>query len=471
MKQAVRSAMMVPLLASGAFLASVESATAQSAAHLRVARFWRGNGTTLLEGVVGAPIGAGSTANPLVDLTITDADGKQLHHESWVDTIPPTMLEMARVRGDLEMSSPVRVNVRTGNYTVAVKVQRGDMVDSAGTTVAAFASAPVVSDVIVSSGMRAVRDSDVVSAAESRMGRFAMVRTARPTLQPTEPTLWYYLEAYAPEGTRDGVAQLEFSVARASGGDPLLRTTRTLQLGEHGGADAARLPLQGLPPGEYVLRVKASRGGVTEERTAPFAMAGLEVAPTVAPVAAGGGKEDALYQMYFGPGGKYQGSIDQLIEALSVVSLAEKVPESTMALDAAAKARFLARYFARIPDQVPATPEHELLEEYAKRAQYAAREFSERDTKRSGLRTDRGRIYMKYGAPDIRQLVAVGSASRGAVDVWRYSKQRGLKYAFMDETGFQHFNLLYTTDPAAQSVPDWQTRVGDREVIQMILNF
>lgn len=470
MKQAVRSAMMVPLLVSGAFLANVERAFAQTDAHLRVARFWRGNGTTLLEGVVGAPIGAGSTANPVVELAITDADGKLLHQESWVDTIPTAMLDMARVRGDLEMSSPVRVNVRTGTYSVAVKVKRGDVVDSASTSVTAFASAPLISDVIVSSGMRAVRDSDAVSAAESRMGRFAILRTARPTVQPSEPTLWYYLEAYAPEGGSNGTLQLEFSVARAVGGAPLFRTTRALQLGERGGADVARLPLQGLPPGEYMLSVKATRGTQTEERRAPFAMAPMEAAPLVAPVAAGN-TEDALYQMYFGPGGKLQSSVDQLIEALTLTSLAEKVPEGTLAMDQAAKARYLARYFARIPDRAAATPEHELLEEYAKRVQYAAREFTERDTKRSGLRTDRGRIYMKYGEPDVRQVIAIGSATRGAVDVWRYSKQRGLKYAFLDETGFQHFNLVYTTDPTAQSLPDWQARVGDREVITMILNF
>jgi len=470
MKQAVRSALVVPLLVSGAILASVESVSAQGTARLRVARFWRGDGTTLLEGVVGAPIGAGSTANPVVELAITDADGKLLHQESWTDTIPPAMLEMARMRGDLEMSSPVRVHVKPGTYTVAVKVRRGDVVDSARTSVKAYASTPLISDLIVSTGMRAVRDTDVVSGAETRMGHFAILRTARPTLQPTDPALSYYLELYGSGAAAP--VQLEFAIARASGGDPIFRTTRTLQVGQNGGADAARLPVQGLPPGEYVLRVTARSGDRSEQREAPFAMAGLEAAPTTVAATAGtSGGEDALMQMYFGPGGKLQNQIDQLVEALTIVSLAEKVPEATMALDQPAKARYLARYFSRIPDQVPSTPQHELLEEYAKRVNFALREFSERDVRRSGLRTDRGRIYMRYGEPDARQQVPLSSASRGAVEIWRYSKQRGLKYAFLDETGFQHFNLVYTTDPSMQSQPDWDTRVGDREVVQMILSF
>lgn len=480
-KLSIRSALLVPLLVSGAGFAVAIPAAAQNTAqshtvpsqqanaHLRVARFWRGEGVTLLEGVIGAPVGAGNTASPLVRLTISDSDGKVLLSDTMTHTVTPQLLQVAQSRSDIELSSPVTVRVRPGTYTVNVAVTRGTTVDSARTTVAAFAEAPLISDVIVSNSIRALAAGEQASNVEAAMGRFAIVRSARPALQMAEPNLWYYLELYTPAGAAGSNAELEFSVRRATGGNPLFSTKRNLALTERGGADAARLTLAGLPPGEYVLSVTAQVGARRETREAPFAMASFEAEPVAAPVATAG-NEEQTYQTYFAPTVRTDTDVAQLVDALTVVSLGEAVPEYTAQLDSEAKRRFLARYFARIPDPNPATAEHDLLQEYSARATYAAREFQERDLKRSGLRTERGRIYLKYGAPDAKQVFPI-SGSRGAVEIWRYSRQRGLKYAFLDDTGFQHYTMIYTTDPTMQSLPDWQERVRDREVIQQILSF
>lgn len=475
---------MASLLASGVVIAVSSQAAAQNiadaravpqqGASLHIARFWRGNGVTLVEGVVGARVGAGSTAQPVVELSIRDDKGQVLHRETWTDTVTQQLLSVARDRSDVEMSTPVRVNVRPGTYTVSAVVKRGEMVDSAVRTVAAFAQQPLISDLIVSNSIRALSDSAAPVGAETQIGRFAVMRTARPALQPTDAGLWYYLELYTPEGATDAKADLDFTVVRTSGGAPLLHTTRSVALNARGGSDAARIPLQGLPPGEYIVRVRAQIGSKVEERSAPFGMMSFSTQAPVqtqsAPAAAGTG-EERLYQKYFAPAVRSDSSVAQIIEALTVSSLAEAVPSYVLQLDPEAKRHFLARYFSHVSDPKPDTPEHELLEEYAGRAQYAAREFAERDVGRSGLRTDRGRIYLRYGPPQVKQQLPLGSMSKGAVEVWKYTQRRGLKYAFLDESGFQHYNLVYTTDPNIQSLPDWQARVNDPEVIQTILAF
>src|SRR5687768_2379382 len=95
--KAVRSWAVTMALAAGAFSATAGPAAAQNMAQARtvaaqsaqvdVARFWRGDGVTLLEGVVSILVGAGSTANPQVELVIMDNAGKALHTESWTDTV------------------------------------------------------------------------------------------------------------------------------------------------------------------------------------------------------------------------------------------------------------------------------------------------------------------------------------------------------------------------------------------------
>jgi hypothetical protein len=75
---------------------------------------------------------------------------------------------------------------------------------------------------------------------------------------------------------------------------------------------------------------------------------------------------------------------------------------------------------------------------------------------------------MKYGPPDVSQLMPQG---RRMVEVWKYSQQRGLKFVFLDETGFGHFTLVMTNDPNEQGLPDWEGRIGDPDVVRAVVAF
>lgn len=197
-------------------------------------------------------------------------------------------------------------------------------------------------------------------------------------------------------------------------------------------------------------------------------MGTLEAAPVVVVQPASGGAERAVYQRYFAPDVRQDSAINQIVEAMTLAPPRERVQSGAMQMDADAQRRLLARYWVRMPDPQPATEQHEFLEEYIGRVAFVAREYREQ-AGRSGLRTDRGRIYMRYGAPDAKQLLPM-TGNRG-VEIWKYTRLRELKYAFLDQTGFQNFDLIYTTDPQEQSLPDWQERVRELETIRQILAF
>jgi len=229
--------------------------------------------------------------------------------------------------------------------------------------------------------------------------------------------------------------------------------------------------IQGLPPGEYVLRVTARSGNREERRESQFTMASFDAVPPVAtPVTPGGtASEAALYDRYFAPGVSSDAEISSLVEALTVGTPGDPVGSANLQLTTDAKRRFLARYWSRIPDPTPATPAHEFFDEYAGRVRYVEREFRESQT-RSGVKTDRGRIYLKYGAPDAKQHLPIASSNK-TVDIWKYTRKKALKYAFLDESGFQNFYLVYTTDPAERGMGDWEARVYDRDAIRQIVSF
>jgi len=65
-------------------------------------------------------------------------------------------------------------------------------------------------------------------------------------------------------------------------------------------------------------------------------------------------------------------------------------------------------------------------------------------------------------------------SNRRMVDIWKYTRRRNVKIAFLDETGFQNFNMVFAQgEPTLQSLADWADRIGrnERDAIDAIINF
>ncbi len=126
-------------------------------------------------------------------------------------------------------------------------------------------------------------------------------------------------------------------------------------------------------------------------------------------------------------------------------------------LDQAGREAFRVQFWAR-RDPDPSTPENEALEEYTARRRFVDRYFQEDET--PGVMTERGRLYMKYGAPAIRKLgeqtVPAGGSMSGSrlrsgpvpMEIWIYdhppAASRGSYRViiFVDENRTNRFGLL-----------------------------
>jgi GWxTD domain-containing protein len=122
------------------------------------------------------------------------------------------------------------------------------------------------------------------------------------------------------------------------------------------------------------------------------------------------------------------------------------------------------RQFWEKRDPTPGTPVNEAMVAYYRLFAEANRRFRESgagDT--PGWRSDRGRIFLKYGTPEetLRRPVSEDSPP---FEVWKYSRPRQLKYVFLDETGLGNYQLIYTNDRLETSRADWTERLGPRAV-------
>ncbi len=89
-------------------------------------------------------------------------------------------------------------------------------------------------------------------------------------------------------------------------------------------------------------------------------------------------------------------------------------------------------------DPTPETEYNELMEEYYSRIDYAALEFRG-ISKKNGLSTDRGKIYIRHGKPD--EIERASDTHGYVVETWIY-KRLNQKFVFVDKQGAGNFILI-----------------------------
>lgn len=124
-------------------------------------------------------------------------------------------------------------------------------------------------------------------------------------------------------------------------------------------------------------------------------------------------------------------------QSLELVRLIATKPQIKELEESPPEARSLAwTKFWEDRDPTPGTPENEFKQSFFERVRYANENFGVME---SGWRSDRGRIYIKYGQPE--EVESRPSRVDGlAVEVWTYL-DLGLRFVFVDYDGFGRYEL------------------------------
>lgn len=126
---------------------------------------------------------------------------------------------------------------------------------------------------------------------------------------------------------------------------------------------------------------------------------------------------------------------DDTIEMLSLIATDEELKPLRNAPLEARTAAWNKFWAARDPD--PSTVDNEALLQYLSRVQYVMREFSQFGP---GWRSDRGRVYIRYGAPE--QIdTAMDQRGQGSYEIWRYYTVNRT-FVFFDMFGVGDFKLV-----------------------------
>jgi GWxTD domain-containing protein len=126
---------------------------------------------------------------------------------------------------------------------------------------------------------------------------------------------------------------------------------------------------------------------------------------------------------------------DETLETLGLIASDEELEglrESTAENRAAEWATFWAKR-----DPEPTTRRNEALDEYLRRVRYVMKNFSSLN---AGWRSDRGQVYIRYGAPDRIERTS-DSRFQGEYEIWRYAGN-GRVFVFYDMFGLGDYRLV-----------------------------
>lgn len=438
---------------------STASAAAQSL-EIGLTRFYRSaGGQTVVDGFARIPFtaldsltrGPNGVAAYRVAISVRDSANLQLVEQSWTRRIPARML--ATVRGSsLEHFT---FAARPGTYTVEVSVQdsASGRVTREQVPLTAFASKPAASDLLLATSMRAAAGPDTALAAgELVKGSAIMQAAVRPLLTPQQAQLGYYLEWYGRGlGQAAETAGVSVRILRADGSAVVTTPAQQVPFAAGGGVTRAMIDLAGLPQGEYGFEVVVQGKDTTVARSASFRMGGLESVSLGEPPPPADVFET-----------KTEAQLDTLYAPLIYLMTSDETGiYSSLTLEG--KRAFLRRFWAK-RDPTPGTSANELLAAFYGRIAEANRRYREGGAAEiPGWRTDRGRIFIKYGPPqEVMQRPQAGNTL--PYEVWKYSSGRLLKYVFMDLTQFGNYALIWTDDRREPSRPNWQSLLGPEGV-------
>jgi GWxTD domain-containing protein len=300
--------------------------------------------------------------------------------------------------------------------------------------------------------MRSAEGADAAPApGEIRKGAVLLQASGRPVLTPQQARLGYYLELY-PQ--RAETVTVVVRVATVQGAQVIATPGERILLAAGGGVTRGMVDLAGLPPGEYRLEVVAG-GPDSVVRSSPFRMAGFE---TEAAIADATPATDVF-------AGMSEARLDTLYLPLVYLMTADE-QGSYPSLTLEGKRRWLRMFWGK-RDPTEGTPRNEAREDFYARIAEANRRFREGGSAQiPGWRTDRGRVFIRYGPPD-EVLSRPQAGDTRPYEVWKFSRGRALKYVFLDQTLFGNYVLIWTSDRREPSRPNWQELLGPEAVIEV----
>jgi len=147
---------------------------------------------------------------------------------------------------------------------------------------------------------------------------------------------------------------------------------------------------------------------------------------------------------------------DDLFQKSKYVAAGAEIDQYNKMESVEAKREFLYQFWKK-RDRDPMTAENEFYNDYMNRVRVTEEKFG--TINRSGVRTDRGRVFIIYGEPDEIDRYP-NDIDKKPYEIWQYNQlEGGVIFVFGDVTGFSNYELLHSTKRGELRDDNWMRRI------------
>jgi GWxTD domain-containing protein len=148
--------------------------------------------------------------------------------------------------------------------------------------------------------------------------------------------------------------------------------------------------------------------------------------------------------------------LDDIFQKSKYIATAEEIEQYENLTEVGGKREFINQFWS-MRDLDPSTPKNEFYSQYFERVQRCNQMFSALG--KEGWKTDRGRIYLKYGEPSEIERFPNQIDSR-PYEIWHYNEiQGGVIFVFADLTNFSDYQLIHSTARGELRDDNWTRRI------------
>ena len=273
-------------------------------------------------------------------------------------------------------------------------------------------------------------------------------------LGENQPVLFYYLELYNLKSVNNNNPLKLNTLVYSSKGQMVYKKTKTINSSVDSRVEVGTVVVNKLATDSYTLIIalidSVANYGVSSSKRFFVYNPSVQINDSVDNKSA-----TSILATQFGVMSEEE--LDDLFEKSKYIASASEVDQYD-ALNSIDGKRTFINQFWNARDSNPSTPRNEFYIEYLNRIQHCNQMFGALG--KDGWKTDRGRIYLKYGEPSEIERFP-NQLDTKPYEIWHYNEiQGGVIFVFADLTNFSDYQLIHSTARGELRDDSWQRRIS-----------
>jgi GWxTD domain-containing protein len=268
-----------------------------------------------------------------------------------------------------------------------------------------------------------------------------------------EPVLFYYLELYNLNDVHDEGPLKLSTLVYNSKEQMVYDKTKTIMSKVKSRVEVGAIPVNKLSTGSYTLIValvdSEENYGMSSSKRFFVYNPSVKATDTLYNKSA----TEVLSTQF---GVMSEEELDDLFDKCKYIATSSEI-DQYKALKAIDGKRTFISQFWKVRDPNPSTPKNEFYQEYLDRIQHCNQTYSTLGKK--GWKTDRGRIYLKYGKPSEIERFPNQQDTK-PYEIWHYNEiEGGIIFVFADLTNFSDYQLIHSTARGELQDENWENKI------------